>query len=435
MYGANSGRIRAELTALLRQHRIQQRLGGAGSYTVPATTTVEERAALGERIQRYRHAALIWCSTMLAATDPQTSLGVLDEPAWRPIGELRHRLDRTIGLAQVSLPSLGDLTGPQDFAILEGWRQIAKAAALGEHDFPGSAAAGRLPTQQAMAVIKDVTGVVRALVVLDKRYVGIPEWVRLPERRQLDAAARACALVAETLEPDYNVDAAGWRPTLAIIQGGPLPGIGGVLQAEHNMLVHLGHEFPTALNLRRVLASQRLLSHGVAKLACADAPELRETWAEREQTYAWLGDAARQLGGLVGRGGRAAAESANALSRLRVLRRDETPSRDQLRELNRLFTRVDARVAVIVEQGAAEGLYAVKVKVPRLDHTQGKAASPVRERYAPMSSVAQMDMLRAVREGLRTAQIAPMLPAHGRRQQLGEATDRRSLEQKPSPRR
>ncbi len=39
MYGENSGMIRAELTVLLRQHRIQQRLGGKGIHTVPETTT------------------------------------------------------------------------------------------------------------------------------------------------------------------------------------------------------------------------------------------------------------------------------------------------------------------------------------------------------------------------------------------------------------
>ena len=39
MYGENGGLLRAELSALLRQHRIQQRIGGEGR---------EARAGLGE---------------------------------------------------------------------------------------------------------------------------------------------------------------------------------------------------------------------------------------------------------------------------------------------------------------------------------------------------------------------------------------------------
>ena len=52
MYGENGGLLRAELATLLRQHRIQQRLGGPGTHTVPESTTAEERKALGQRIGR-----------------------------------------------------------------------------------------------------------------------------------------------------------------------------------------------------------------------------------------------------------------------------------------------------------------------------------------------------------------------------------------------
>ncbi len=39
MYGETSGMLRDALGELLRQHRIQQRIGGAGLHTVPETTT------------------------------------------------------------------------------------------------------------------------------------------------------------------------------------------------------------------------------------------------------------------------------------------------------------------------------------------------------------------------------------------------------------
>ena len=60
MYGTNSRQLREELTSLLRQHRIQQRLGGPGSHSIPATTTPEQREQLGAQLQRFRYATLAW---------------------------------------------------------------------------------------------------------------------------------------------------------------------------------------------------------------------------------------------------------------------------------------------------------------------------------------------------------------------------------------
>ena len=51
-YGENSNRIRVELTVLLRQHRIQHRLGGRGPHTLPET--IEQRREMGELIQSCR---------------------------------------------------------------------------------------------------------------------------------------------------------------------------------------------------------------------------------------------------------------------------------------------------------------------------------------------------------------------------------------------
>ena len=70
MYGENGGRLRAELGELLRQHRIQLRIGGAGTHTVPVTTTPEERQQIGEQIRRYRQSALVWCYQATVAVAP-----------------------------------------------------------------------------------------------------------------------------------------------------------------------------------------------------------------------------------------------------------------------------------------------------------------------------------------------------------------------------
>lgn len=424
MYGTNGRQLREELTTLLRQHRIQQRLGGQGSHTIPVTTTPEQREVLGEQIQRFRYAALAWCLHAVAAANPRAGLETTSSHG--PAEELRFRLTRSINMSNAGMPSLDELSKPQDFAMVESWRQLARAAVLGEHDFPGLMDHGRLSHAECITVIKDSAEVTRALVVLDKRYDNIPDWIPIRERARLDCAAQVCAVFAGSDEPDHSVDQKGWRPPSATIDGGPLPGIGGVLQAEHNMLVHLA-EFPTALNLRRVMDGQRILSHEAARRAPNVSPELIEKWLEREQTYKRLIDETRNVGGLAGSGGPAAAEAANAVGRLRHVHVDEMTSPEPLRDLDKLFTRTDARVAAIIEQGVAERLYFVSVKVPRIVDGTGQLVSPARERYVPITSLVQTELISIARHDLRPAPAVPTPPArsHASRQELHEALDHR----------
>ena len=92
MYGTNGRQLREELTMLLRQHRIQQRLGGPGSHTIPTTTTPEQREQLGEQIQRFRHAILAWCLHAVAAANPRA--GLESTSSRGPAEELKFRLTR-----------------------------------------------------------------------------------------------------------------------------------------------------------------------------------------------------------------------------------------------------------------------------------------------------------------------------------------------------
>jgi hypothetical protein len=433
MYGTNGRQLREELTTLLRQHRIQQRLGGQGSHTIPVTTTPEQREVLGERIQRFRYTALAWCLHAVAAANPRAGLETTSSRG--PAEELWVRLTRSINMSDAGMPSLDELAKPQNFAMVEHWRQLARAAVLGEHDFPGLMDHGLLSHAEAMTVLKDAAEVTRALVVLDKRYDNIPGWVPIRERARLDRAAQVCAAFAGSDEPDHSVDQKGWRPPPATIDGGPLPGIGGVLQAEHNMLVHLA-EFPTALNLRRVMDGQRILSHEAARRAPNVAPELIEKWLEREQTYKRMIDETRNVGGLVGNGGPAAAEAANAVGRLRHVHADEITSPEPLRDLDKLFTRTDARVAAIIEQGVAERLYLLSVKVPRIVDGTGQLVSPTRERYVPITSTLQTDLLAITRHQLRPPPVAPAAQpgAHESRENLGESIEHWP-DRRPPPRR
>jgi hypothetical protein len=424
MYGTNGRQLREELTTLLRQHRIQQRLGGPGSHSIPATTTPEQREEFGQLIQRYRYAALAWCLHAVVAADPRP--GLESTSSRGPAEELRFRLTRSINMSNAGMPPLDELSKPQDFATVESWRQVAQAAVLGEHDFPGLMDQGQLSHAECMAVLKDAAEVARALVVLDKRYDKIPGWIPIRERARLDRAAQFCAGFAQGVEPDYSVDEKGWRPPSATIDGGPLPGIGGVLQAEHNMLVHLG-QFPNALNLRRVMDGQRVLSHEAARRAPIVAPELIEKWLERKQTYKWLIDETHNVGGLVGHGGLAAAEAANAVGRLRRIHVDEITTPEPLHDLDKLFTRTDARMAAIIEQGVAERLYFVGVKAPRIVDGTGQLVRPARERNVPINSPVRTELLAITRHQLRPVPVAPAAPPRAveSRENLRQSIDHR----------
>lgn len=433
-YGENGNRLRSELATLLRQHRIQPRLGGPGSHTIPVTTTREQREALGEQIQRFRWATLMWCLQAVAAANPGGKLAQMTVRYRRPPDELHYRLAEALDALKSGLPALEELTTPQEFPIVESWRQVAKAAVLGEHDFTAGPGRGALSQGQRMAVLKDAAEITQALVVLDRRYDQIPGWQTIPGRGRgrLDRAAKACAAFAEVGEPDLSVDQHGWRPPSALIEGGPLPGIAGVLQTQHNMLVHLA-KFPNMLNLRRVIDGQRIVSNEAARLAAGVAPDLVERWHEREHVYQQLIVQTRNGGGLIGDGGAAAAEAANAVGRLRQVSVDEMTA-EPLRDLNKLFTRTDARVAAIIEQGAAERLYFLSVKLPRLVDETSHLLSPARERYVPITSPLQTDLLAIVRSELRPPPVAPTPPAGAQenREALRESTDHR-LERRAGP--
>ena len=423
MYGDNGGLLRTELATLLRQHRIQQRLGGPGTHTVPESTSAEERKALGEQIGRYRHAVLIWCLQAVRAANPRINLEGTTGRSRGPAEELRYRLTAAIEASTAGLPSLEALTKEQEFRTIESWRQAARAAALGEHDFDAGLGYGRLSDAECMTVLKDAAEITRGLVALDRRYAGIPGWEKLKDQGRLGRAAEVCAAFAGHDDPDYTVDHLGWRPSPTTVDGPAMPGMPGVLQAEHNLLIHLT-KLPTSRNLRLVLDSQRVLSHEASLRVRNFAPELADKWQARSETYTVLVRESRDLGGHLGTGGLAASEGANALGRLQRLPRATVDVSKPLRHLDRLFARVDDRVSDIIEHGANERLYFVRVKLPRVvDQSEG-LIKPVRERYVPITSAVQSDLLAIVHTQLRpppTPRPAPPVGAAQSRADLHEA--------------
>lgn len=408
MYGENGGHLRAELGELLRQHRIQMRIG-RGTHTVPVTTTPEERQQIGQQIRRYRQSALLWCHQATVAVAPGATSALSKAPAnpfrtatvhHGALSALRGALEHSVRTSTAPLPTMEELTASHDLALVERWRQLARAAALGEHDFDSGLGHGRLDARQGQTLVGDIAAVVRALVVLDQRYSDIPGWEKLSRPDRLGWSALACALDASLDPPDYSVDLLGWRPPSKLKRGPAPPGLPGVLQAEHNLVIRL-RTFPSALNLRLVVDSQRLLSGMLARLAQPVEPALHDTWLEREQTYIALQQELRNVAGRIGHGGLAAAEGANAVSRLKVMAPGTELDLRVLHGLDQLFHRLDSRVADVVEEGVRRNAYVARVSAQRLANDPSQMIVRSAERYVPLPEADHRTVIGLVRTRLR----------------------------------
>jgi hypothetical protein len=398
MYGENSAQLRDALGVLLRQHRIQQRLGGKGTHTVPETTSAEEREALGRQIRRYRQCVLAWCLEAISAADPDRHLAGATGLGGRPAEHLRFRLTAALDASTAGLARSEELLTPQRFTTVEAWRQAARAAALGEHDFAAGVGYGRLSKGQCMTVLKDAADVVRGLVALDRRYGGVPGWERLRQPNRLERAADRCAARAGYDEPDYTVDLRGWQPAPTLMDGPALTGLAGVVQAQYNLLLLLG-EFPDAHCLRVVMDSQRVVAHAVSLRIAAVEPQLSAKWAARAKTYGTLVQATRDLSGILGTGA-AAGRGSIAARRAEKLTTEPSTDTKQLHQLDHLFAGIDERICAAVENGANQRLYFLRVPLPRIDdHAHGMVKGR-RHRFVPLTSPVQSDLIATIRNAL-----------------------------------
>ena len=416
MYGENTRQLRVELTTLLRHHRIQQRLGVRGSHTIPETTTVAEREELGQQIARYRHAVLVWCLQATRAVNPLIHLEGTSGRSRGPSEEFHYRLTTSIEASTAGLPPLQELSTPQDFPIVESWRLAARAAALAEHDFDAGVGFVQLSEDQCMTVLKDAAEIARGLVGLDRRYEHIPGWAQLKDQGRLGRAAEVCAAFAGYEEPDYSVDLRGWRPRPRVDQSPTKPEFTGILQGEYNLLVHL-QRFPEAHSMRLVLDSQRIVAHETAARVGATAPALAARWETRAETYQALIHETRNVRGTLGNGGPAAAESAIVAARAQRLGREAAGDKP-LRQLDRLFRQLDARLSDVIEHGASQRLYALRVKVPRVTDQSEGLIQPVRARYIPIDAPVRNDLLEIVRTRLRPPPIPSRSHAGARQSRL-----------------
>jgi hypothetical protein len=407
-YGENVSDLRVAMTALLNRHRVLQPLGGPGIHSVPETTTVEERRVMGEQIQRFRYVVLSWCAAAIDTVAPNFMVGLGDGKHNQPVTRLMDRLEKTVGVIAVGYPVMEELAMPHPNKLVETWRQAAKACVLSEVDLGESTQRLGLDNGRARVVLKDAADFVRGVVVLDTRYKNVPGWTHLRSTRRLELAAEVASVFARWSEQDLALDHAGWRPLPAAIKGPALPGIAGVVQAQHNLLVELCGAPPTAMNMRRIIRSQIEVAYEAARHAGGAVPELVEPFLQRRETYKQLNFAARNFGGLIGNGGPAAAESANVGDRLRRAPMATPEDAASLHELSRLFSGTDARIAATIEHGFEEKLYFVSVKSPVLgDASDG--IRPTAERWVPVTSSAQTDLLPIVRGRLQPAPVPTLV--------------------------
>jgi hypothetical protein len=399
MYGENGAQMRTELAALLRQHRIMRRLAADSSA---------ERAAAGQQVLRFRQTVLVWCAQAIGVARPLTFPNVPQKPAdpfraasdhGAAVAELARALQAARDQATTPPAASQEFTTPNANSVLEHWRLAARAAALAEHDTAPDRAI-HLTAAQARTIAGDVAAVSQALVVLDRRYRNTPGWESLAGCDRLGWAALATALDVSLGQPDYSVDQTGWRPRIKPIGGPARPGVLGVLQAEHNLLVRLA-SFPDAMNLRLVVDSQRLLSAGLVPYVQRIDLDLAGQWGARAETYSRIQRELRNVGGRLGNGTAAAGEAANAVSRLKALRPDTVIEPRMLGGFQTLFRRVDARITDILESGVERGAFVQRVTVPRLVSGDGRLVHPVRERFVPVARAADLDVIRTAREHLR----------------------------------
>jgi hypothetical protein len=399
MYGENGAQMRTELAALLRQHRVMHRLAAESS---------SERAEIGQQILRFRRTLLVWCSQAIRVAQPLTFPNVPQKPTdpfrathehGAAVSELARALELARDEARAPAASSTEIATPSLNDVVEHWRLAARAAALAEHDTAPDLAV-HLTAAQARTIAGDVAAISQALVVLDRRYRNTPDWESLAACDRLGWAALATALDVSLGQPDYSVDLTGWRPRTKPILGPAKPGVLGVLQAEHNLLVRL-KSFPNAMNLRLIVDSQRLLTSQLVPYAERVDPDLAVQWRARAATYSRIQRELRNVGGRLGNGAGATAEAANAVSRMKALPADTVIEPRMLGGFQTLFRRIDERISDVLEAGVERGAFVQRVTVPRLVSGEGRLVHPVRERFVPVNRPADLDVIRTAREHLR----------------------------------
>ena len=397
-YGEVSSQLRETMIWLLERRRIQQRIGGAGRSQTPVVNTEEDRRRLGEEIQRYRTAVLTYClvtvRTAVPGKHPNTNERFRD-----PVVMLRHQLERSHAASPRDAALSDHLAGAPEFELVHKWQDLARLAVAGEREVTVGIRWSAMKPEQTRVVLKDTADLIRGLVDLDARYDNVPGWRCLKEKGRLGRAAEEVSVHAAEEQLDASVDSIGWHTPPGLIEGPPLPGIAGAVQAQHNVAIHLGR-LPSAGHLRHVLVGQAVLSRQAAFVAEAAGSPLAAAFNDRFALYRELIQASRTVGGELGSGRDAAIESANAARRVRSTAGGEHIG-EALDRLAHLSGRVDGRIAAAVEHGFQEKLYFVAVTLPRLDTRPRDGVIRAAQKWIPVDSHHQTELLALTRQRLK----------------------------------
>ncbi len=141
---------------------------------------------------------------------------------------------------------------------------------------------------------------------------------------------------------------------------------------------------------------------------------LAAKWEKRRETYELLIAETRDLRGLLGNGD-AAGQAAIVAARAQRLAVHADANAETLRQADRLFHRIDARLTQVIEHGTSERLYLLRVKLPQLLNQSEGLVHQNRVRYVPVDSPVQTRLLEVVRSRLRPPPEQPRTPQAGGR--------------------
>ncbi len=438
MYGQVTSALHASITQLLAMRRPSFYLGGANGNR-EATTTAEERAAATARILRYRK--VIW-DYALAVTETATPVHVVD--GWETPHRLLHWL-RTDQPSTDALPggrsaNVAEFASVQDTRLTEIWRRAAVAAIAGrERELP--VVADKIRFDNARVLLRDAADLTWALITLDARYFPLPGWQRLSTRSKwqdsfstkephlVDSALSAAQLCSQwaagVTEAEAGVvDRLGYRPPTAVVPT-PYPfGFGGAMAAQHNLLVQIGAEFPSADSLTAIVRAQRQMSALATRAAeVVDADDLVIWFGTRAVRYQTLmGLLTGRVAGPLGRG-QDAASAAEAAQRAMedAVGTGERVNNSQLAWLRRLFTMTDAYLAARVTQGIEERRYFVWNELTLLGVDLGGVRRAV-GKYEPIDGRNHPNLYSAVK-ALAETDEQPKFESGPRRDEFSRAVE------------
>jgi len=98
---------------------------------------------------------------------------------------------------------------------------------------------------------------------------------------------------------------------------------------------------------------------------------------------------------------------ANAWNRLEALPLSAQLDPRILHAFTTLFTKLDARIADVIEEGIERQAYFLRVKVPRIVTNSGQMVAPAQERFIPLAEADHSAIVGPVHDRLRPAPEPP----------------------------